>query len=724
MTGPRPESEVERRTRVRADLSRLTAAVREGRLPAEAIPRYLERERVTPEMEAARTPQTPLETAGGAVGSAVQGLTFNLGDELAGGLSGIVRGLADPNLSVGDAVREDVGEQREQVGRFREAHPVASLGLELGGGLATGLGAARLAGAGASGLSAAQQAARVAASGAGGGALAGFGSGEGLADRTMRAGVGAGAGYLGGKVLAGVAPAWSESVAGGQNVTDDVLAMLANRGGAAGGNAAASAVPSAVPAPAGVSGPPVPRGTAPTAPMSLFRPEGVSEASQRAAARAIGPTGAARDRLAALQAGGMGDEALAMNVGTDRTVRAVRAAANTPNSDAGQLVNERLARQGGALGAQVPRDIGEVTGFGSEFPEVTAQRMQDELGAKVGAGYDAFRGLPEVPLDPNDEAQRLFIENYVNPVIANRRLSGTLSNASALSGENIDAAFKNLQREVRGGQTAVSMGTKNVSDVAQREAMRDRVLRAIGETDPNYAELGRTYALDEDVGKVAQEAFESGRNIRSPGAAVVAREGAQRVPGAERALQAGNVARMQENVRSRASNPDLGDMAQFRDVARAVVGNIRDKEQFLALHGQEQYDALLERLMPKIRAAAQNAAARGNSTTAKQLLDALAFGDDAMLDALNSLASGSPASGLVRNVIGRAVNPAQRALRLGIGETATGAADLLTTKGAPQIGTLLDLLDQLGIEDASRSAAVRAPASAIGGRTTNQRRAP
>jgi hypothetical protein len=709
MTGPRPESEQDRQARIRRELAVVTQAVREGRLPQAAIQRYVERERITPEMEAARTPLTGLETAGGAIGSAVQGATFNLGDEVAGGLSGLVRGALQPGVTIPQAIREDVGEQRQQVGQFREANPLASLGLELAGGMATGLGAAKVAGAGATGLTAAQRAARVAATGAGGGAIAGAGSGEGLADRAGRAGVGAIAGYAGGKALSAVAPAWSSSVAGGQQVTDDLLTILSNRGGAAVGGQAAGSVSRGTPTVA-----PAPQ-AAPT-----MRPEGVSEAAQRAAARAIGPTAPARDLLEQLERGGMGDEMLAMNVGGDRTVRAVRAAANTPDSDAGQIVNERLARQGGRLGEQVPGDIGRVTGIGSEFPEVTAQRMQDDLGAKVKAGYDAFRALPEVPLDPNDEAQRLFIDRYVNPVIRSRAMTGNLSSQSALSGETVDVAFKNLQRELRGIDAGVSMGNRSVDDAQMLTAMRDRVLRAIGETDPNYAQLARTYALDEDVGKVVQEAFQTGRDIKTPGQATVAMGAAK--PAEQKAIRAGNVATLQSAARRGASNADLGDLSQFRDVARAVVGTPEARETFIALHGRDTYDALLERLMPKIRAAAQNAAARGNSTTAKQLLDALAFGDDAALDALNAMASGSPTQGLMRNILGRAITPASRAMRLGIGQTATEAADLLTTKGAPQVRSLLDLLDQLGIEDAARTKAVQPAASAIAGRLPNQRR--
>ena len=689
MTDPYIEPEPERRARIRENVQRLLAAG----IDRERISRYLESERITPEMEAAREPLGAEDTIRGALANAGEGIGFSFADELMGGL----RGIVDPRISMS----EGIDQVRAERDRFAAAHPKTALGLNLGGAVLPAIltaGASTTASGAGAAPTLAQSAARVAASGAGGGALAGYGSGEGgmfSGERLARGAAGGAVGGVLGAVLPGVAGSFRESVAGGQQVGDDLLEAIARRSAAPATQTAAGTVQTPVP---------------------FTTPTGVGAPALRAAGRALGDPAAARANLARIEAGGMGDEALAMNVGGDRAVRAVRAAANTPDSDAGQLVNERLARQGGALGAQVPRDIGTATGFGTAYPEVTAKRMQDELAAKVEAGYEAFRNLPDVPLDPTDPALARFIEQYVNPVIRNRYETATATNASALSGRNVDAAFKNLQREVRGANAGVSMGTKGVNEAQGLESLRDRVLAAIAEVDPNYAELGRTYALDADVGKVAQEAFERGRGIRSPGEAVVAMEETARVPGAQKALRAGDVARLQEAARGRASNPDLGDLAQFRDVARAVVGNVRDKEQFIALHGQEAYDNALALLMPKVRAAAQNAAARGNSTTTKQLLDALAFGDDAMLDALNTLTTGGPGS-VVRNVLGRAVNPAQRALRLGIGRTATETADLLTTKGAGEIRSLLDLLEALGIEDAARKQAMQ-PVAGVAARAT------
>lgn len=791
--------------KLRADLAVLQDAVNAGRLPPEAIQRYVQRHQSTPEQEAAREPLSGGDIARGVLANAGEGVGFSFADELMGGL----RGIIDPSISMG----EGIDQVRSERDRFADAHPKTALGLTLGG---AALPAILTAGASTAG-SAAPLAARVAASGAAGGAVAGYGSGEGgplSGSRVGRGLVGGVAGYALGKALPPVAGAFRESVAGGQNVTDDLLSQLAQRS-APGATSVASTA-------ANVS-----RGTsAPVqSPNAPWRAEGVSESAQRAAARAMGDPNAARANLSALEAGGMGDEALAMNAGTDRTVRAVRAAANMPNSDAGQLVNERLARQGGALGEQVPGDIGTVTGFGTAYPEVTARNMQRDLSAKVNEGYEAFRqrgnlAPPQRVGDFGDDAWEGLVEDLTNKADIFARgggareggrrayevvdaidafsefaraeqphatlwdalkefeyspaadalspvrfrqmrsllreagfgpakrgamvISQTLDDILGLDAPTatafrpylrsamqdvelkglpetdarvIDAAFKKLQRQYRMADISERAGVgKDVTQIDALNNLRQRVLGAIEQVDPNYAELGRTYALDEDVGKVVQEGFETGRGIKTPGQATVAMDDAARVPGAQKAVRAGNVASLQSAARRGASNADLGDLAQFRDVARAVVGTPESRQTFIALHGQDVYDDLLARLMPKIKAAAQNAAARGNSTTAKQLLDALAFGDDAALDVLNSLASGSPGRGLVRSIVGRAVKPVDRAVRLGVGKTATETADLLTTKGSTEIRSLLDLLESLGQADAARAARAQpAAATAVRG---------
>lgn len=670
MTPPvRPEAtDNPRLARIRRNLARLKAA----NAPQEDVDAYLAMERVTPEQELAAMPRTMGENVRGGLQSALQGATFNLADEL----------TAAGRAVTGEPFGEALAEERASLRGFREANPKSALGLELGGGLLSGLGAAKVATAG---VPVARQAGRIAASGVGGGAIAGAGAGESAEGRVAGGAIGAGVGGLLGVLGSKLATSRVGDVAasGGRKLMDVLEEM------------------------AGTSGQPAMQQVAQrAAPVATGAPD-FTAAAQRAATRALAPSGEfgpVRERLAEFTRQGMGEDVLTMNLGDDLAVRAARAAANQPGSEAGQMVSERLARQGGRLGEKVVQDIGDVTGLGGVPGPVRLQQMQRELGERVRPAFEAFRARPDIPLDPNDEAQRLFIERYIQPVIETRRLTGNLTDQSALSGEVVDAAFKNLQRDVRGVERAATSGTKNTAEAGWLKALRDRVLGAIEQVDPDYARVVNQYALDEEVGKVAQEGFEAGMGLvgRPVGSATVALS--ETTPAGQDAIRAGYATALQQRAGERASNVDLGDLAQFRDVARAVVGTPADRQRFVEVYGEDTYNRMVERLMPKIRAAAQNAAARGNSTTTKQLLDALAFGDDAMLDAVGQLATGN-VRGFAGNVIGKALSPLDRAYRLGVGRTAGQTADILTTSGAENITDLLALLERRAQEDAARRAA-------------------
>lgn len=124
------------------------------------------------------------ESVSGAVGiNAAQGLTFNLGDEIAGVGGFIKAGAKGQNPITGYQAERDV--IRREQDRAREARPITSAVSELAGGVATGaLVPGRY-------VKSATDAAKAAAAE---GALYGFGSGEGLEDSALRAGAGAATG--------------------------------------------------------------------------------------------------------------------------------------------------------------------------------------------------------------------------------------------------------------------------------------------------------------------------------------------------------------------------------------------------------------------------------------------------------------------------------------------------------------------------------------------------
>ena len=747
------ETELERRARIQRETATIQSAIREGRLPPEAMQRYIERERVTPEMEAAKEPLGIEGTIKGGIANLGEGVGFSLADEVMGG----VRGAIDPRITMG----EGIDEVRSERDRFAAQHPKTALGLTLVGAVLPAVLTAGMAGAGAPSIG------RVAATGAAAGAVAGYGSGEGgpvSGSRIGRGVVGAGVGAAAGAVLPRVLQTQTGLAGTGGQVTDDLLSRLAPKAAA---NVAGSRAPSVAVQPANV----------PTS------PQGFGDPAFRAAGRAIPDPAKARTLLDEIERAGMGDEALAMNVGDDRTVRAVRAAANQPGSTAGQTVNSRLAQQGGRLGEAVHDDLGIATGMGGTPGPMKLAGMQKELSGKVKGAYDAFaqrgdlnsltaddvaelakmvpKGAPKGTGDLMRETANTMRSNNVGwkeamdlvveddfardmafrepvqkramallsplqgrggfrldpssadefaPFVAAVRKNPALAELPETDARVVGEAFHLLQEQVRrSGRSENAVTARGVRE------LRDRVLSAIEKVDPDFARVTRDYALDETAGKVVQDAFDTGMGLPGKPVGQATVELGKTTPAGQEAMRAGHVTAMQHKAGERASNADLGDLAQFRDVARAAVGTRANRQQFIELHGQEKYDALLARLLPKIKAAAQNAAARGNSTTTKQLLDALAFGDDAAMDAVGQLMTGN-AQGALRTIAGKAWSPVDRAYRLGVGKTAGETADLLTTKGAPQIRSLLDYLEQSGAEGVARKRAVQ-PVSSVLSRT-------
>lgn len=155
-----------------------------------------------------------------ALRTAGQGASFGFADEITAAARAALpesRGLEDliaerAPKSFGDRYREYVAEERAGISRYRQDHPVAALGAEMAGGLATGGAATKALGMAARGLNLARSAeavqaaraalslprqmGRAAAAGAAGGALGGLGAGEGdITERLPSAATGAAFGF-------------------------------------------------------------------------------------------------------------------------------------------------------------------------------------------------------------------------------------------------------------------------------------------------------------------------------------------------------------------------------------------------------------------------------------------------------------------------------------------------------------------------------------------------
>lgn len=149
------------------------------------------------------------EMAGPVSGAFAQGLTFGMEDELGGAIvhgataiknAGLRLAGKTPEYSAEEAGRATVQAEREQQQKFREAHPIASTGLELAGGSMLPLGkAADFANAGKSVITKALRSALV---GAPLGAASGAGEAQGgLKERAKGAAEGGVGGFVSGGAL-------------------------------------------------------------------------------------------------------------------------------------------------------------------------------------------------------------------------------------------------------------------------------------------------------------------------------------------------------------------------------------------------------------------------------------------------------------------------------------------------------------------------------------------
>jgi hypothetical protein len=687
--------------RIRRNLAKMKAA----NAPQEHIDAYLATERTTPERELAAMPRSAMENVRGGLGSALQGATFNFSDEIVGA----GRAALDPNLTYGDAVAEERGQLQD----FRKANPKSAFGLELAGGLASGLGAAGAATRGAS--TAAQAVPRLLASGVGGGAVAGAGAGESAGGRAgMAAGGAALGGILGygagkvatsrlGDAAASGARSFREMV---ENQTPSVLEMV--------GGQADEIARAASPAVRATAAPVSDEFGAPALRAAGRALDNVkAPGPQRAGGELIGP----RNVLAELERSGMGQDALLMNTGDDLTVRAVRAASNQPGSTAGRTVNTRLAEQGGRLGEQVPRDIANVTGFPDVGPgtmpgEIRVQQMLEQAQDASRPFYEQARALGDIAperLPAGAQGPVTRFERFVESPLVQREIRrikqfpeyADLPDTDMRVLDRVYKALGDTQRELANGGRRV--------EARDMGSVMEEFRSALSERAPVYGQATSAYREGIEPRQAFTEGMDQFRNA-APGGIELSFRNDSPIEGTARRL--GISTAMQDAARGKASNADLGDLAQFRDVARAVVGTPAQRDRIVEAFGRENYEQLLATLMPKINAAAQNAAARGNSTTTKQLLDALAFGDDAMLDALTQAGQSGPMSAAKNWVTGQTVGRVNQAMRLGVGKTAGQTADLLTTRGASGIRDVLGMIEQQAAIDAARRSAVTPVAGA------------
>lgn len=672
------ETEPERRARIRGNLQRLMAAG----APDERIAAYLETERITPEMEAARTPQTGMERAAGAVQAFNQGTTFNFGDEIAGFGGAVVDKVRNPSQPFGALLDQNIQSQRDNLQTFRDENPKTALGLELGGGLVSGIATGGAAAAGRTGLSAA---ARVAASGAGGGALAGVGSGEGTTDRLTRGAVGAAAGGALGWGLGRLATSRvGDAVARG---SDDLITALSQ---AADGPVAAPAVSRA---PVASAAPRV---------AKLAEMDGATQGAVRSIAARTGGADAvpqAKSLLEELDRAGLMEDVIAADVLPSGGRELQRAFNVSPQAAAPGRT--QLLERGARVGQRSRDALTQATGLAPQTTRAGVDDLVAERAAKAAPVYAeaAAEGAANrmTPVTPqlNTFLNEPDIQQVAKELLQMQQFRGK----QASDPEVLDAIYKVLsdrQGTLRTAQLANprNMGRFEGENLTRLKSQGLDAIAGDGGPMPSYRPAVTQFADDSRL----KGAYERGIEMFNKPVGDIRAEMAQMTADEVELFKRGAFdALLERRVGPASPNADLGEFARQSKLAgQATVNTEPAAERLRTVFGEDAYQQVLGAARGEGRFTQTANDALQNSSTARQLADMGAFGQMAQ-----EAVTGNPASpGWLMRQGGNVMDATRRAFD----EPASRrAAELLLDK--PQ--TLLELLDQLGQSDAARRAAVQ-----------------
>lgn len=681
--GPTGETEATRRARIQAETAKIADAIRAGRLPPEAMQRYVERERITPEMEAAATPLTGIENVRGGLGSALQGATFNLSDEIVGG----ARGLLSRDLTMG----EGIDEERAQLGRFREENPKTALGLELGGGLATGLGAA---GAVAGGAKGAAAVGRVAASGVGGGAIGGYGSGEGgpvSASRLGRAGVGGALGGTAGYALGKVATSRVGDAVSRQG-RDLLDALVEASDGPAAYGVTRAGVEAVDP-------------TTQAAVRSIF---------ERMGSDADGGLPKARTVLDELRESGQGEAAMAADVlpGGSRELR--RASNISPTGEA--MARERLTRRGANVGPRVRSALTKATGL---TPETTQGGVGDLVAARAAKADPSFataraEGVANRMTPRTPEIDAFLNEPDVRGIVEELSQMRKFRGMSPDDPEMLDAIFKVFSDRQGKVMASQLVNPKNVGRFEGENigAAKSQALDAISGPRgpmPSYRRAVTEFADDSQL----KDAYESGVSLFNKPVGDIRSAMAKMTPDEQELFKRGAFdALIEKRVDPLSPNPALGEAArQSKGAGQAAVNTQAAADRIREVFGADELARLEAAARAEGRFHQTLTEGVGNSTTAKQLQDMGIFGSMAQEGAASF--SPSPMWWGARAVRGMARKGSDFAAKH-LNEPANReAVRLLTEQGPENITTLMELLEALGQTNRARTTTAKAVGSAL-----------
>lgn len=576
---------------------------------------------------------------------AVQGVTFGFGDEIYGG----VKGAYDTVTGEGNFT-DNYARNRDEVrlanDRAAEANPGAYLGGEIVGGVALPFGAAR---AGLKGVQAAN---------------------SGLKARSVAAakeGAGYGAAY------------------GLGNAEGDFGEQLASTvGGAATGGVIGGALPSAIAGASAVARAPAQAVRVLTRPKEVAA-EKVSQAFARDAGEEIvtaGPINAAAQRLD--DAGN--SRMMLFDQGGENVRNLARVATNSPNAAVEPLqrtLNRRQALQGRDLTGVLQATLAD----GKEFTAVA----DDLIKSRAANAEPAFRQAYAAPIPKGSPADADIAQFFERRKYMDRLLSKTIETIQGVSGKSVremrpwellHRVKMEINREVgrlkRGQQDSVASWT--VSDLTKLNQEYGQLLSrhngGLGRALRQYSdESGLINAIEEgseEFFKMSPEELAKKVRTLPKDEAELYRVGASRA--VIEKLRAGDV--MRDKTKSVFGSEDMG-----LKLKAVYPEGTPGRGEFMKAIGEARRMAMTRR------------AVQGNSTTAKQLIQAQEGG--------KGIQTAANVANAARGNVSSIVSLLERGQNYATGITPEVAQEIIRlgmTKGSGQLGTS----QTQAIQDASR----------------------
>jgi hypothetical protein len=606
--------------------------------------------------EAPKTKLPDIGTGQSALVGGVQGASFGFADEIMGGASALAAKAMGNPADLSTLYGAAVSVPRMAQDSAAEHHPVAYYGGQIAGGVAPAVasgGAGAIPGMARAGLGMRSLAAG--GEGAAYGALHGAGSAEGgLAERATGAGVGAVTGAVGGAMMPGAVDLGGAAWRG---VSSPVRGILQ---------------------------------------PTQFGQQKAAEALLRdrnpAGFAGRGPRGASED-LARLR-GETGKDLMLADMGGENTRNLLRSATNMASTGAQRLNRTLDVRQGNQwrrIERDMSRGLGSPDDYAASVDQIIAERAAnatDDFGKAYSAPWNVRGDDPLVEVVGRKYMQRV-IEKTAESV------EGTTGAnvAQMRPWELLHRVRMQMDREINGLKSGVPDAKANW-DANDLLRLKHDIDDAISKNNPLFKQAINRYSGDSALKGAAQDGFDEGLKISTED---LARKMRSFKNDSEREMYRMGVARAiagkmrRPNVTSdRTENVFSSPDIQLR--LKAIFPDNRSLREF-------QRDLVVEARMADTRKAVQ-----GNSTTAKQLINAQESGQPAA--AVGALANA--ATGRFEPLLNSLSRTANRFSGL-TPSTSNAVINALMSRGGDDVGQEMGrALERAGMQPLRRAQQARA----------------